>query len=151
VRFPEHRQTLEHYPYQLRIEPRFGDVDMFGHINNVSIARYLEEGRVQLRRQSLDDGVGAKPEPLVLASIQIGYLAESYFPDELIVGVAVARVGNSSFALMQAIFQKGRCVVVADSVLVTVEPGKGPKPISGSWRTTLEGLNYRGSQDAAQT
>ena len=54
---------------------RWGDCDMFGHINNVQFVRYYETGRLDYFRRVLDLEAGPNPkEALIVADLQISFL-----------------------------------------------------------------------------
>lgn len=36
------------YPYSLEVPPRYSDLDVLGHVNNVAIAGMFETGRIGL-------------------------------------------------------------------------------------------------------
>ena len=123
------RLRLPTYAWTRAVEPRFGDMDALRHLNNVAIARLYEDGRVRFTDGS---GVREALEPrhgFLVAEVAISYLAEGHYPDPLTIGCGVARVGTSSFTIAQGLFQRGRCIGVADTVLVHVLRGEGPAPL----------------------
>lgn len=94
----------------LGIELRWADQDAYGHINNVSYARYLEEARVRVfftGQADEDTGMqgyfrGSEPEdPLMLVAAQhiefLGVLEYSKHP--LRVELWVGRLGGSSLEI----------------------------------------------------
>ena len=112
------RLALETYPFAVPIEPRFGDMDVQGHLNNVSLARLYEEGRV--RFTATFDGAltrNASGRPM-LAEVMIRYLAEGRYPGTLTAAAGVRKVGRSSYTIAQALFQNSRCIGIADIVVV---------------------------------
>ena len=125
------RLSIEFYRFHLEVPPRFGDVDLFRHLNNVALARLYEEGRVRFT-----DGLRLRDvlEPehgCVVGEINIRYLIEGRYPEAVTAAAAVLRVGRSSFTVAQALFQLGRCIGVADATLVHVnrrEGGSRPLP-----------------------
>lgn len=115
------------YPFSSTIEPRFGDLDLNLHINNVAMAGFLEDGRVRFHRESgYRDGLAGLSS--MIASVAIEYLGEALYPDTLAVHCALEHTGRSSHRLVQLVTQGARRVAFARSVLVTV--GKdGPAPL----------------------
>ncbi len=100
------------------VEVWFGDVDSFGHVNNVAIARYLETARMKYFVERLGF---KKLEPIfVLRRIEIDYLSPLYLGETAIVEIWVERVGNTSFDFGYRIYEKnsGREIVKAKSVQV---------------------------------
>ena len=41
------------------IQMRFGDIDSYGHVNNVTMLQYLEDARVRLMARPLPQGAAA--------------------------------------------------------------------------------------------
>jgi acyl-CoA thioester hydrolase len=87
---------------------RWGDCDMFGHINNVQFVRYYESGRLDYFRQVLDMETGSGPQQtLIIADIHVNFLKQINHPCALEVGSRISRLGNSSFDFEAAIFAPG--------------------------------------------
>lgn len=134
------RLELSVYPVRLDVPPRFGDLDPLRHLNNVAIAQVYEEARVRFIDES---GVREHFEPkhwFVIAELSIQYLAEGAYPDLLTVGTGVVRVGGSSFTIAHGLFQNGRCIGTAESVLVYVNRLEGgSRPLPEAARAVLAG------------
>lgn len=89
-----------------RIHPRFSDTDALGHINNTVIPVWFLEARepvLKLFSPTLDVSAGA----LAVVRIEVDYLAETRFGEDVEVRTEVARIGNSSLTLAQAVWQDG--------------------------------------------
>jgi acyl-CoA thioester hydrolase len=110
---------LADYPVLTTEKTRFGDTDAFGHINNAVISTFLESGRGELLRFG---GVSVDAEGchFVLARVEIDYRGELNWPGEVVIGSRVAKIGRTSLAFDQAIYQHGACRVVSRSTLVHV-------------------------------
>jgi acyl-CoA thioester hydrolase len=104
------------YPIHVAMQPRFGDVDLHLHLNNVAQARFYEEGVARFHRTELDgfwnDGAA------VVGEIRIRYLAEGKYPGPLILYGGICRIGNSSYAIEQALWQEGRQLSVCQTTNV---------------------------------
>ncbi|GFE75885.1 thioesterase family protein [Novosphingobium sp. TCA1] len=116
------------YPFSCRIEPRFGDLDINMHINNVAMAGILEDARLRFFREA------GGPEHLaglstMVASIAIDYLGETHYPEAVTIHGAVERLGRTSQQIVQLVTQEGRPVVFARTVIVMVGP-EGPAPLT---------------------
>jgi acyl-CoA thioester hydrolase len=58
------------------------------------------------------------------------YLAEAEYPEPVEIACGVSRIGTSSYDIVQALFQRGRCVGLCDAVLVnTGLNGAEPLPL----------------------
>lgn len=101
--------------YTLR--PRFNDTDALGHINNASIATWFEEGRRPIFEYFIPD-LDPKKWNLILARLEIDYLAQGYFQKTTTIKTSVEKIGNSSFVLLQEAIQEGVIVSRGKSFLV---------------------------------
>lgn len=111
------RPQLADFPLQAAEKLRFSDTDRLGHVNNTVFSTLLETGRVDFLLAS-DPPLGAPGCVFVIANLQLDFLAEITWPGTVEIGTAVVSVGTSSMVLTQALFQHGRCVASARSVLV---------------------------------
>jgi len=112
------------YPFSSLITPRFGDLDVNRHINNVAMAGFLEDGRVRFHHESgyRDGLVGVSS---LIGSVACEYLGVAHFPVALTVHGAVEDIGRSSHRLVQLVGQGDRIVAFGRSTMVTVGP-EGP-------------------------
>ena len=112
------RLNLSAYPIILESDTRFQDMDINGHLNNVAFASLFENARVQLHRKARPWTERPKNERTMVASVEINYLREGNFPAPVTIGSGIGRIGNSSWVVVQAMFQKGQCIGTCDSVIV---------------------------------
>lgn len=112
------RLNLAAYPIVLECGTRFQDMDINGHLNNVAFASLFENARVQLHRKARPWGARPDNERTMVASVEINYLREGNFPAPVTIGSGIGRIGNSSWLVVQAMFQNGQCIATCDSVIV---------------------------------
>jgi len=116
------------YPFRCEIFPRFGDLDVNNHLNNVALAGILEEGRVRFHRASRYgdslDGITS-----MAASFSVEYLGQAHYPEPLTIHVAAIRLGRTSHMLGQVAMQADRIIAYAETVLVCV---RGSQPVENS-------------------
>ena len=127
------------YPFAVTLEMRYGDMDVWRHLNNVAAVRFHEEGRIRfmehVRRTHAD--YAEQRFRLMVAHAAVDYLAEGKYPHPITVGVGVVSLGNSSYRVGEALFQEGRCIGLADVVLTHIgQAGTAPRP--AIMRSTLE-------------
>ena len=98
-------KNLTNFPFQVNIQTRWRDLDAFGHVNNAVFATYIETARGTLfKRWSLPfDGTG---KSLIVASMTINYLKQLKHPSNIIVGLKINKVGNTSFNIESYIFNE---------------------------------------------
>lgn len=135
-----HRLKLETYPLVVSVPSRFQDLDPLGHINNVAIGAFYEEGRGTINRQAFPLEIRkAHNMRMVIADVHIAYLDEAFYPGDLVVASGILRIGGSSYTIGQGLFQNGRCIGASESVLVNTD-GKKPASIPEEGRKALEAL-----------
>ncbi|HLT23013.1 MAG TPA: thioesterase family protein [Bacteriovoracaceae bacterium] len=87
-----------------QLTPRFNDTDALGHINNASYATWFEEGRRFIFRYFVPD-LDPKKWRLIIARVEIDYLAQGYYQHDVTITTRVEKIGNSSFVLVQEAVQ----------------------------------------------
>lgn len=137
MRADPRRRDPAAYPFAVALEMRFGDMDVWHHLNNVSAMRFYEEGRIrfmaELRRRESAWG----RYRLMVAHAMVDYLAEGQYPQAISVAVGVVSLGTTSFRFGEALFQADRCIGLADVVLTHIGDD-GPSPLPAPMRATLE-------------
>jgi acyl-CoA thioester hydrolase len=129
---------LEDFPLQTFDKLRYVDTDRQGHVNNAVFASFLETGRVQF----LYDGqkaLASDNATFVIARLEVNFIAEVNWPGEVMIGTGITRVGNSSMHVFQGLFQDGRCVATATTVIVQMnEATRKSHPLSDKARAYLD-------------
>jgi len=110
-------RNLADYPLRTYEKLRYVDTDRQGHVNNAVFASMLETGRVEL----LYDPADPLYEPgcaFVIASLHLDFRGEITWPGQVDIGTGLAAVSRSSLTLEQGLYQNGRCVATARTVIV---------------------------------
>lgn len=123
------------YPFRTDTTTRFADVDPNQHLNNVALAAMMEDGRVRFN-QSLDFYTALEGNRGMVASTQIEYLAQGYFPRPVSVLCAIEAAGRTSWTIVQLLVQDGRVVAFGRSVIVCTD-GRSSVPIPAAFRAKL--------------
>lgn len=129
------------YPFSHRTETRFADMDVLGHINNVSMAGLFEHGRgmfnhaVEVQRR-------AAGQRWLIVSVSLDYIAEAHFPEHVDVASGILRIGNSSWDIASAAFQGGECKATCITTIVLTD-ANGPTAINEDLRAEFERLTIR--------
>ena len=104
---PQHRPQRSQrsaYPIAIRLATRWADNDVYGHINNAAYYGLIDTAvnRYMIASAGLDIHAG----PVIALVVETGcrYHAPLSFPQELEVGLKVARIGTSSVTWMAALF-----------------------------------------------
>jgi acyl-CoA thioester hydrolase len=126
--------------YEKRIEIRWNDLDVYGHVNNAIYLTYLEE----VRDEWLGDRLGDPDEiwNWVLARVEIDYRRELALADDVAVASCrLDRVGNSSVTTREEVrTADGELAAEAKAVLVARDRESGrSRPLTAAERTALQG------------
>jgi acyl-CoA thioester hydrolase len=129
----------ETYRFHLEMPTRFGDLDIRGHINNVSIVQYTEDARVAFQMETVgrEIYIADSPVRVVVAQMTLHFVSEGFFPEPIDAGVGIARIGNSSYLLSCGLFQNGKCIAVQDTSMVYMGPD-GSMPLTPEIRQRME-------------
>ena len=101
---------------------RFCDTDKLGHVNNVSIASYIEAGRCDLFYKLLQEAGTSAEIDFVLARAAIDFRREIFYPGTVEVGSRFTKLGNRSVTSGYGIFVGDACVATAECVNVFWDP-----------------------------
>ncbi len=136
------RLVLANYPWAQEMETRFADMDINRHLNNVAFSRFFEETRIRFNWKLFADDGAVRPRYLV-AHVAIDYLGEGSYPEPVTMGYAIGHIGRTSFRAQKAMFQKGACIALCDTVLVH-RGDAGPAPLPEDLRARLEAFGLNG-------
>jgi len=101
------------------IQPRFGDADMLGHINNTALAPWFETARNHLFKIFVPDFVIKKETfPLIMAHSEYDFLDELFFQQNVEIRTWISRIGTKSFTAYHEAWQEGRLCVKGSAVVV---------------------------------
>ncbi|WP_419808099.1 acyl-CoA thioesterase [Sphingomonas sp.] len=112
------RLSPDAYPHRDAIQTRFQDLDVLGHLNNVAFAALFESGRTRFNHAAQLWGHGARGRRAVVAQMEINYLAEGRYPDDVEIATGIGEVGNRSWQILAAMFQGGQCLATCDVTIV---------------------------------
>lgn len=112
---------LSQYPIILEQNVAWGDMDAFGHVNNVMYYRYIESSRILYFQhlKTYQQGVLT-----VIASNQCKYLKPVFYPDVLKVAARVDELRNSAVRMHYVLYSEAQkeIVATAEAVVVFVDP-----------------------------
>ena len=134
---------LAEFPHHCTITTRWSDNDAYGHINNVVFYRFFD---TTVNRWLIS--VGALD---IIASETIGLVIETRchyrkplsYPQDIVVGMRLARLGNTSVTYDLAVFGAGDVEAAAEGhfthVYVARDAGR-PVPVPAALRAALNAL-----------
>jgi acyl-CoA thioester hydrolase len=131
------------FPVTIELPLQWGEMDSFGHANNVSYLRWFESARIAYfeRAAILSQMPQAGP---ILARQTIDYRAPLHYPDRLLVSCAVTAIGKSSLTMALRLRSRALDRAIAaegDAILVWFDYRAGKKaPVPDEVRTAIEKL-----------
>ena len=90
------------------VQVRYSDTDAMGHISNEAYISFLQVGRLAMFRE-LEKLSGWKA-PVVVVNINIDYLKECFYGDDVRVTTWCSRIGTKSFTLGGEVRANGQLV-----------------------------------------
>lgn len=103
--------------YSMTTPLRFAETDALGHINNTVIPVWFEAAREPIF-QIFNPEMNLATWNLIIAKIEVNYLAQIHYPGEIEVKTFISKLGNSSLNILQEVYQNtlkvasGECVMV---------------------------------------
>lgn len=82
--------------FRVRVPVRFRDIDVMGHAHHTLPLIYLEEARAAFWRE-IRGSAALESIDYVMAEITLRFHARIFYPSDVIVGLAMRRVGGGSF------------------------------------------------------
>ena len=89
------------YHHYMRIQMRFNDFDMFGHMNNMSIMSFLDLGKVHYFQSVFGREIDPTEAAVVIANTNCTVVAPILPPNRVEVYTTCLRVGTRSLTLEQ--------------------------------------------------
>ncbi len=99
------------------LSPRFGETDVLGHINNTVLPVWFEEARTPIFRLFTPD-LNPQDWKLIIAKIDVEYLGELFYGQDVEVRTTIHKLGNSSMTILHEAWQNGQMAAKGHCVMV---------------------------------
>lgn len=134
------------FPVRLSLRLDWSEMDMFGHINNVSYFKYIQASRVNYweRIGINSDFKSASAGPLLL-STGCRFIKPLVYPGNITVQASVTYIKNTSFGIKhQLLNDDGELAAEAEDVIVMYDYTKNEKiPVPADIRKLIEELEQK--------
>ena len=101
------------------VQPRFGDIDCLGHVNNTTLALWFETARNPLFKIFVPDlNLKVETFPLIIAYTDYDFVEQLFFQHEVEIRTWISNIGTKSFTVYHQAWQKGRLCVKGTAVVV---------------------------------
>lgn len=104
--------------HPLKVQIRFSDCDMMGHVNNAVYLNYFESTRMHYFGQLLDKNWDWQKDGIVLLKNEINYHKPVTLHDSPEVELFCEEIGNKSFVLSYALSVNGEIKCSGKSTIV---------------------------------
>ena len=103
---PPNELTSNDFPVLWPVGTRWADNDMFGHLNNAVYYQLFDTAINAWINTSTGLDPLTTPSPGIVAESGCRYFSELRFPEALVVGLAVTRLGNTSVTYRLGVFRE---------------------------------------------
>lgn len=100
-----------------KVMPRFSETDALGHINNTALPIWFEAARTPFFKFFTPD-LNPHDWKLIVAKIEVEFKGELFYGHEVEIHSSIARIGNSSFVIKQAVYQRKTLCAVGLATMV---------------------------------
>jgi len=119
----EMENLMDGYPVVIEVPVAWGEMDAFGHLNNIVYFRYFESARIayfyklDLIDMMTKTGIGP-----ILASTSCRFKIPLTYPDKVLVGAKVVSIEEDRFKMGYCVFSTNHRKVAAegDGLIVTL-------------------------------
>lgn len=125
------------FPFPVRQQVLWGEMDAFNHINNVIYFRYFETARVEFfNRTNLWQTYFDENIRIVVGKLECNYIREITHPAEIEISVGIKKIGNSSLTVHHIVKCNGAIAAHGEGIIVATNPSTGKStPWTGKLRS----------------
>ncbi len=138
---------LHEFPVVIEVPIWWGDQDAFGHVNNAVPLKWFESSRIAYAGKiGLWESLETQKIGPILASIRCDYRLQLRFPDSVLVGARIVRIGRTSLTMDHRVVSRELRDVALDgtSTLVVFDySAQSPRPVPDPIRRKIAELEGR--------
>jgi acyl-CoA thioester hydrolase len=124
-----------------RIEIRFADIDVMGHVNNAIYLNYFEQARIDFFKKQIGTEWDWTKHGIILGRNEIDYIDPVLFSDDLHIETWCSRIGTKSLEFSYEVFVPGsekKIKAQGKSVMVCFDyHEKKTIPVPEMWKQKL--------------
>lgn len=94
------------YKFELPVQLRFNDVDMFGHVNNTVYLEFFDLAKLRYFEAALGTDFAHSGFAVVVVNINCNFYSPAFLGDELVVLTRTETIGDKSLTLDQRIIDR---------------------------------------------
>jgi len=135
-------RKLEDYPVVVEVPVAWGEMDAFGHVNNIVYFRYFETARIAyFEKLDVPEFLERDPIGPILAETTCRFRTALSFPDTVSIGARVMSIGEDRFVMHYAVFSRklGRIAAEGEGTMVCYDYRENRKaPVPEKLRQRIE-------------
>ena len=128
------------FNHEEKIQIRFNDVDVLGHVNNAVQLNYFDYGKLCYFDTLKKSRVNWQEAELVIVNLNVDFFSPIYMDDDISVRTKVYHIGKKSLKLVQVLYdEKNKSVKsICKSVMCGFDKQTSSSvPISDEWRNLI--------------
>lgn len=137
---------MKGYNTELQLRIDWSDMDLYGHVNNVSFFKFIQAARVNywekidLNKMHNEQNIGP-----ILASTSCQFKKPLYFPGNITVKSRVGSIKNTSFSIQHIILnEQNEIAAEAEDIIVIYDFNKNEKAgIPGFLKSNIESVEQK--------
>jgi acyl-CoA thioester hydrolase len=141
---PELTALLAGFPVVIRWPVQWGDMDAFQHVNNTVFFRWFESARIAYTmRIGLKGMMETERVGPILASMSCDYCRPLVYPDTVLIGSRVTRIGRTSLVMEHALVSVDLRAIAAEgrsTIVVFDYAANKPTPVPDAIRKKIDEL-----------
>lgn len=137
---------MTNYPIKTKLNIDWTDIDLFGHVNNVAILKYVQSARVNyLEHIGLMQLQSETKMGPILASVSCQFRKSLYYPGQVTIYSKVDSINNTSFRMQHLIYDRDNNISAeAEDILVFFDFHNNTKlSITNEIREKIEALENK--------
>lgn len=138
--------------HKIRVQLRFNDIDILGHLNNTVYFSLYDLGKAKYMEEAgLRDKAPAPPTS-VIADVHCAYVKPVLFGDEVYVTTRCTEIGDKHFVLeQQLVDNRDEVRSHCRTVMVYIDPAtRRAAPLPADYREKIEKYEKADSEHAAE-
>ena len=137
---------MHDFPVKLQLRIDWSEMDLFGHVNNVSYFKYIQASRVNYWEISLLSKLfDEKKIGPILLSTGCQFIKPLFYPGNIVIESRIEFIKNTSFGIHHRILNdKNEVAAEAHDVIVTFDFNRNEKvPVPDIFRKALAAIEGR--------
>ena len=134
------------FRHKMKVQMRFTDIDMLGHVNNNAYLSYMDLAKVNYFSEVLPEGMDWRTVSAVIVHIDCDYFSPAYFEEPLVVSTTIVSVSQRSFRMEQRVVNDvtGQTKCVCTTIMAGFDPKTAVgRPLDRFWVEHVERYESR--------